>query len=37
MNEIMEIWKMSLLLAGKNEYKCRANPDLAAELCTHNP
>ena len=26
-----------MLLAGKNEYKCKANPDLTAELCIHKP
>jgi superfamily II DNA or RNA helicase len=26
-----------MLLADKNEYKCKANPDLTAELCTHKP
>ena len=25
-----------MLLAGKNEYKCKANPELTAELCTHS-
>jgi Rad3-related DNA helicase len=29
--------KEVMLLAGKNEYKCQANPDLTAELCTHKP